>query len=132
MIFAPLVSLSENSHEDVRKLQLDCCGHLLREHGTRFHAELWSMSIGIVAGVVSGDHRLSEAVVQAGFVSLQLLVTEYLPNLRPSSLQQVIEVTGKYGSQQQDLNIALTAVGQLWNMSDYLFRNHAKIQEALS
>jgi hypothetical protein len=34
-----------------------------------------------------------------------------------------VHTSAKFGSQTQDLNISLTAVGLLWNLSDYFFQN---------
>ena len=36
---------------------------------------------------------------------------------------KVINVVAKFGSQEQDLNISLTAIVLLWNISDYMFQN---------
>ena len=39
------------------------------------------------------------------------------------SVLTAVHTSAKFGSQTQDLNISLTAVGLLWNLSDYFFQN---------
>ena len=41
----------------------------------------------------------------------------------PFPLASAVHTSAKFGSQTQDLNISLTAVGLLWNLSDYFFQN---------
>lgn len=41
---------------------------------------------------------------------------------RPA-VSSAVHTSAKFGSQTQDLNISLTAVGLLWNLSDYFFQN---------
>ena len=43
----------------------------------------------------------------------------------------VINVAIKFGSQEQDLNISLTAIVLLWNISDYMFQNSEKLNKEL-
>ena len=54
-----------------------------------------------------------EALVRAGFLSLQLLVNDFLPILPDTCVARCIQVTGGYGLQRVELNISLTAVGLL-------------------
>ena len=55
----------------------------------------------------------SDTLVRVGFSSLQLIVTDFLPILSNLCLPVCIEVVGRYGLQDQDLNISLTSIGLL-------------------
>ena len=46
-------------------------------------------------------------------------------------LEVCIEVASKFGLQNQELNISLTAIGLLWNISVYLYQNRTKIVDDL-
>ena len=56
---------------------------------------------------------LSEALVRAGFQSLQLVTTDFLPHLPVASLPVTLEVATQYGMQTVDINISLTSIGLL-------------------
>ncbi len=54
-----------------------------------------------------------EALIKQSYAVVQLLTTDFLSNLSPLCLQQLVEVDAKFGAQQSELNISLSAVGQL-------------------
>ena len=56
-------------------------------------------------------HR--ESLIRLAFQSLQLVVTDFLPIIPSSCLQISVEVAAKFGLQNQELNISLTAIGLL-------------------
>ncbi|TPX48884.1 hypothetical protein SeMB42_g02824 [Synchytrium endobioticum] len=62
------------------------------------------------------------ALVRLGFPSLQLICADFLGLLDSKSLVVCIEVVGLFASQQDDLNIALTCIGLLWSISDFVLR----------
>jgi hypothetical protein len=39
-----------------------------------------------------------------------------------------VDAATKFGSQEMELNVSLTAVGLLWNLSDYFFQNVKTLQ----
>ena len=51
--------------------------------------------------------------MRAGFQSLQLVITDFLLYLPPSSLPITVEVATQYGLQTVDINISLTCIGLL-------------------
>ena len=55
----------------------------------------------------------SENLVRAGFQSLQLVITDFLPSIPPSCVPSCVEVGGQYGLQTMDINISLTSIGIL-------------------
>ena len=56
---------------------------------------------------------LSEALVRAGFQSLQLVIADFLPVIPPLCLPTCVEVVGQYGLQTVDINVSLTSIGLL-------------------
>ena len=58
-------------------------------------------------------HSSREPIVRQGFLSLQLLVNDFLPLINATCIAQCVEVTGGFGLQRAELNISLTAVGLL-------------------
>ena len=63
----------------------------------------------------------SENLVRAGFQSLQLVITDFLPAIPPSCVPSCVEVGGQYGLQTMDINISLTSIGILvgaWSLFD--------------
>lgn len=52
-----------------------------------------------------------ENLIRSAFQCLQLVVTDYLPILPCNCLPLAVETTCKFGSQTQELNVSLTAIG---------------------
>jgi hypothetical protein len=61
-----------------------------------------------------------EKLIQTAFQSLQLVVTDFLPIIPCVYLQNSVEVASKFGLQNRELNISLTAIGLLVNTVDLL------------
>ncbi|KAK4045735.1 hypothetical protein OUZ56_033636 [Daphnia magna] len=57
------------------------------------------------------NNSQGENSVRSVFQCLQLVVRDYLPVLPWNCLPSAVETTGKFGSQTQDLNVSLTAIG---------------------
>ncbi|ORX54448.1 hypothetical protein DM01DRAFT_1035596 [Hesseltinella vesiculosa] len=62
----------------------------------------------------------ASGLIKVAFASLQLICTDFLSLLSPDCLRRCISTLGAFSSQREDLNISLTAVGLLWNLSDFL------------
>ncbi|KAG0231976.1 hypothetical protein BGW41_001994 [Actinomortierella wolfii] len=59
-------------------------------------------------------------LVRVAFPCLQLICTDFLSLLNPHNLQLCIDTLGAFGHQREDLNISLTSIGLLWNVSDFI------------
>ncbi|ORX41097.1 guanine nucleotide exchange factor in Golgi transport N-terminal-domain-containing protein [Kockovaella imperatae] len=57
-------------------------------------------------------------LVRIAFPSLNLICTDFLSSLDRGSMQHCISCLGGFGRQKEDVNIALAAIGLLWNVSD--------------
>ncbi|CEP19238.1 hypothetical protein [Parasitella parasitica] len=64
--------------------------------------------------------KSATGLIKVAFSSLQLICTDFLSLLSPDCLRQCIATLGSFGMQSDDLNISLTAVGLLWNLSDFI------------
>lgn len=53
----------------------------------------------------------SEHLVRLAFQCLQLVVTDFLPLMPWGCLPLTVDTAAKFGSQTQELNISLTAIG---------------------
>ncbi|KAG0338258.1 hypothetical protein BG004_007294 [Podila humilis] len=62
----------------------------------------------------------SSGLVRIAFPCLQLICTDFLSLLNATNLQLCIDSLAAFGYQTEDLNISLTSVGLLWNISDFI------------
>lgn len=126
-VLAPVQELSAIPHSDIRQRQLDCVLQLLHSCGDTLQ-QGWPLILGVI-GALNKDH--TEKLVQMAFQCLQLVVTDYLPVIGSAHLEVVVEVAARFGLQTQDLNVSLTAIGLLWNISDNFFQNRQRIKQDL-
>uniref|UniRef100_A0A1B6LWA5 Protein MON2 homolog n=1 Tax=Graphocephala atropunctata TaxID=36148 RepID=A0A1B6LWA5_9HEMI len=127
LLLGPLSELSSVPHGDVRQRQLECVLQVLHGSGeTLSHG--WPLVLTII-GAVSDQH--GENLIRVAFQCLQLVVTDFLPLMPWRCLPLCLETTSKFGSQTQELNISLTAIGLMWNISDYFYQNKEKLYQSL-
>uniref|UniRef100_A0A3Q3B237 Protein MON2 homolog n=1 Tax=Kryptolebias marmoratus TaxID=37003 RepID=A0A3Q3B237_KRYMA len=126
LLLNPLKELSNVLHADIRQKQLECVLQILQSQGDGLGPG-WPLVLGVI-GAIRNDQ--GESLIRTAFQCLQLVVTDFLPTMPCTCLQIVVEVAGSFGLQNQELNISLTSIGLLWNISDYFFqRGEAIIQE---
>ncbi|KAK4871796.1 hypothetical protein RN001_015920 [Aquatica leii] len=128
LLLGPLAELSSVPHGDVRQRQLECVLQILHGAGeTLSHG--WPLILSII-GAVSDHH--GENLIRIAFQCLQLVITDFLLVMRWRCLPICVDTVAKFGSQTQELNISLTAVGLMWNISDYFHQNQAKLTQNLN
>lgn len=88
----------------------------------------WPSLLGIIGAV--NDHH-SEALIRVAFQCLQLLVTDFFPVMPWQCLPLCVNTAATFGLQTQELNISLTAVGLMWNISDFLNQNQDKLMKTV-
>ncbi|XP_028146572.1 protein MON2 homolog [Diabrotica virgifera virgifera] len=126
LLLGPLYELSSVPHGDVRQKQLECVLQILHTNGeTLTHG--WPLVLGII-GAVNDQH--GENLIRIAFQCLQLVITDFLPVMPWRCLPLCVDTVAKFGSQTQELNISLTAVGLMWNISDYFHQNQGKLSQA--
>ncbi|XP_077547344.1 mon2 homolog, regulator of endosome-to-Golgi trafficking isoform X2 [Haemaphysalis longicornis] len=124
LLLAPLVEMA-SAHPDIRQKQLDCTLSLLHSNGeTLTHG--WPQVLTII-GAISENH--GESLIRSAFQCLQLVVADFLPIMPRACLQLCVDTAARFGSQGQELNVSLTAVGLLWHMADYLYQNAEQLKQ---
>lgn len=73
------------------------------------------MYLRIICNIFCTFYR--EALVRIAFQCLQLVVTDFLPVMPWRCLPLCVDTAAKFGSQTQELNISLTAVGLMVRMN---------------
>uniref|UniRef100_T2MA63 Protein MON2 homolog n=1 Tax=Hydra vulgaris TaxID=6087 RepID=T2MA63_HYDVU len=126
-ILYPLQEMALISYSGVRQLQFECVLNILQECAPKLGAA-WPVILRIIG---SATNQQNEAIIRLGFQSLQLVVTDFLPIIPCWCVHVLVEVIGKFGLQQNEINISLTAVGLLWNLSDFLYQNRASLKHEL-
>lgn len=127
LLLGPLVELSAIPQPDIRSRQLECVMTILHSSAEAL-TQGWPLVLSVI-GALRPQH--SEALVRTGFQALQLVLTDFLPLTPHTSLPLCVDTAAKFGSQTQDLNISLTAVGLLWNLSDYFYQNQNTLRNAI-
>ncbi|XP_017854970.1 protein MON2 homolog isoform X2 [Drosophila busckii] len=123
MLLTPLSELSTVMHADVRQRQLDCVLQILNTAGEILSFG-WPAIIEII-GAVNEHH--GEPLIRTAFQCLQLVITDFLTVMPWRCLPLCISTAAKFGSQTQELNISLTAIGLMWNISDFFNQNQDKL-----
>ncbi|GAB6021011.1 hypothetical protein CHUAL_003649 [Chamberlinius hualienensis] len=127
-ILTPLKELSDVPHPDVRHKQLDCVLQILHSNGETL-GNGWPGVLGVI-GALSEGH--GETLVRMAFQCLQLVVTDFLPMMPSVCLKLCVDTVARFGSQSQELNVSLSAVGLLWNVADHFHQNSERIRGALA
>lgn len=127
LLLHPLKELSNVLHADIRQKQLECVLQILQNQGDSLGPG-WPLVLGVI-GAIRNDQ--GESLIRTAFQCLQLVVTDFLPTMPCTCLQIVVDVAGSFGLQNQELNISLTSIGLLWNISDYFFQRGETITEEL-
>uniref|UniRef100_A0A673AU92 Protein MON2 homolog n=1 Tax=Sphaeramia orbicularis TaxID=375764 RepID=A0A673AU92_9TELE len=118
LLLNPLKELSNVLHADIRQKQLESVLQILQSQGDSLGPG-WPLVLGVI-GAIRNDQ--GESLIRTAFQCLQLVVTDFLPTMPCTCLQIVVDVAGSFGLQNQELNISLTSIGLLWNISDYFFQ----------
>lgn len=83
-------------------------------------SSLMTVSIEVGSQAAPSGALKPPGLVRIAFPCLQLICTDFLSLLNASNLQLCIDTLAAFGYQTEDLNISLTSVGLLWNISDFI------------
>jgi hypothetical protein len=149
--------MSKGFQVEVRKMGLETLNKLLQTSGHSFTYG-WSMIFDMIRSVCivsfsnePGEDEMDTAsfestsvidtssfgvsntktsgLVRVAFPCLQLICTDFLSLLSPECLKQCINTLSAFGLQMDDLNISLTAIGLLWNVSDFIQTKRAELEK---
>ncbi|OLY81604.1 Protein MON2-like protein [Smittium mucronatum] len=70
-------------------------------------------------------------LIRLAFPSLQLICSDFIGNLSPNYIRRCLFVLQEYSKQSIDMNVALTSVGLMWSINDYLIAQNIKLPENL-
>ncbi|KAK9137366.1 hypothetical protein Sjap_007960 [Stephania japonica] len=101
---------------DVRAGSLKILLHVLERHGEKLHYS-WPDILEMLRSVANGTEK---DLISLGFQCIRVIMNDGLSTVPPHCLDICIEVTGAYSDQKTELNISLTAVGLLWNTTDFI------------
>ncbi|KAA3680783.1 uncharacterized protein DEA37_0007614 [Paragonimus westermani] len=118
VVLDPLSALSEVPFDDVREKQLECVQHMLHCWGEHIGTS-WLRLIEII-GVIRDSFKVD--LIQTAFQCFKLIVTDYMTSLLFNCYAACVETAARFGRQQQDLNIALTAIGTILHLADHVFQ----------
>ncbi|KAJ3032830.1 Endocytosis and vacuole integrity protein, partial [Rhizoclosmatium hyalinum] len=95
-----------------------------------------AVSSGALMNMVEASNSLDAAqsskaaiLVRSAFPSVQLVCGDFLGSLSPDVLFECIQTLGCFGSQPDDINISLTTIGLLWNISDNILTRRQKLEK---
>ncbi|KAL4706660.1 hypothetical protein ACJJTC_005045, partial [Scirpophaga incertulas] len=128
ILLEPLSELCAVRHCDVRARQLECAARLLHSVGDQLGAA-WPLMVDLICAI-SAHH--SPQLVRAAFQCAQVVGGDLLGCAGPRCLRRVLRAAHAFAAQPRDLNVSLTAVGLMWNISDYLYHNRDKLAAALA
>ncbi|KAK9160994.1 hypothetical protein Syun_007335 [Stephania yunnanensis] len=101
---------------DMRAGSLKILLHVLERHGEKLHYS-WPDILEMLRSVANGTEK---DLISLGFQCIRVIMNDGLSTVPPHCLDICIEVTGAYSDQKTELNISLTAVGLLWNTTDFI------------
>ncbi|ORX59158.1 hypothetical protein BCR36DRAFT_317060 [Piromyces finnis] len=122
---------------DIQKSCLETLNNILQTSGQNF-VHGWNQIFSIINRVLINSMKLNEdehklsisnyqfhksaslSLIRMVFPCLQLICSDFLSLLNPKDFYTCIETIALFGSQVEDLNISLTAIGLSWNLCDYL------------
>uniref|UniRef100_A0A8C9ST09 Protein MON2 homolog n=1 Tax=Scleropages formosus TaxID=113540 RepID=A0A8C9ST09_SCLFO len=115
LLLNPLRELSDIVHPDIRQKQLESVLQILQSQGDSLGPG-WPLVLGVI-GAIRNDQGNKRCTEDGTTMCLQLIV---------------VDVAGSFGLQNQELNISLTSIGLLWNISDYFFQRAEAIEQELN
>lgn len=122
-----LQSLSQIKFVDIRQKQIECTLQLLQSNGEYF-TDGWPVLFTIIESACALQN---ENLIRCSFQCYQFIVSDLLANIPSIYLINCINAAVTFGSQLQELNVSLTAIGLIWNVADFLYSNKDKLQCSL-
>ncbi len=94
----------------------------LRLHGQYLKStKSWPILLSIIGSI---NKEQNEILVRSAFQCLQLVVQDFLYKFDLTNLDLLINSISKFCIQEHDLNISLTAIVLLWNISDHMYQHY--------
>ncbi|KAJ1536482.1 hypothetical protein HK096_010411, partial [Nowakowskiella sp. JEL0078] len=81
-----------------------------------------------IGGTGTGVSKASQ-IIRVAMKCVELVCTDFLSLLTPKILSQCVDTLSYFGSQIEDLNISLAAVGLLWTVSDFVLTKRSGLKD---
>ncbi|CAD6199711.1 unnamed protein product [Caenorhabditis auriculariae] len=122
LCLSSLLALCSIPHIQVRRRQLDCVMSLLQTDGAQLTPSLWPTIIQIISAIIDSDVSSELSLVRQGYLGLRLVSSDFLPSIPFNCVSGLVEAVARYGKQNTDQNISLSALTLLWTISDFIYR----------
>ncbi|KAG2500662.1 hypothetical protein HYH03_001428 [Edaphochlamys debaryana] len=114
---------------DVRRGLLRVALHVLQHHGEAL-TRGWVPLLRLLEAV-PGRGGVDATEVRLGFQVVELLATDYLASSLPKEhVAKALDVIARFAHQDLVLNVSLTAITMLWNVTDHLARSRGTLSRA--
>lgn len=124
---APLQQLSQNKFIDIRQKQIECLLRILQSNGEEL-IDGWPIIFNIIETACVPEN---EKLIVHSFQCYEFIVSNLLRYIPSVHIIHCINSAVAFGSQQQELNVSLSAIGLIWNEADFLFTNQNLILESI-
>ncbi|OTF83216.1 MON2-like protein [Euroglyphus maynei] len=122
-----LQSLSQIKFIDIRQKQIECLLRILQSNGEDITLG-WPILFNIIE---SACLQQNDKLVVQSFQCYEFIVSNLLRYIPSIHLIHCINAAVAFGSQVQDLNVSLSAVGLVWNVADFLHSHHDQIKSLI-
>ncbi len=130
MLLVALDSLyRQNPELDVRRGLIKIVINVLHHHG-HVLSRGWIPLLRLLEAVPTMPGQEWETL-SLGFQCLQLVVSDFLPLLPKEHIPRTLDVVALFAQQDIILNVSLTAITILWNVSDQLARSSERASAAI-
>uniref|UniRef100_A0A7E4V301 Protein MON2 homolog n=1 Tax=Panagrellus redivivus TaxID=6233 RepID=A0A7E4V301_PANRE len=119
LIMTPLSQVNEIPYADVKQRQLECVVNLLQTASINLVDESWSILISAISHAATNTAS-NHAILQSGHAAISQIGKEFMELLSIQCLVVLLETVCLFGQQTLSINISLSAVSLLWNISDQL------------
>lgn len=111
-----LEELSRSQYNDIRQKTLEALNQILQSSG-QVISKGWPLILSILMTVAVNNDKPH---ILYAFNSVNLICTDFLPNLPLDCLALFITTVGCYGLQSSEINVSLTGIGLLYSIADFL------------
>ncbi|KAH7640772.1 mon2-like protein [Dermatophagoides farinae] len=122
-----LQSLSQIKFIDIKQKQIECLLRILQSNGEDITVG-WPILFNIIESACLPQN---DKLVVHSFQCYEFIVSNLLRYIPSIHLIHCINAAVAFGSQVQELNVSLSAVGLVWNVADFLHSNHDQIQSLI-
>lgn len=105
------------------KISVDIIGKVIQTMGPYLLPGGWQVCLEFISRAQKKSLKGNSVLLRSSFYLVKLITSDFLPRLDHACLICMIKTIGEYCVQPDDLNISLTSVGLIWDLSDFLRLN---------